>query len=346
MKISIIVTVYNSEDYLERCLNSLIKQTYKNIEIVIVNDGSTDKSYQIISEYQKKDKRVKIINQENKGCVVARLNGIKNATGKYCMFIDSDDWIEENTVERLVKKIEITNVDIIKYRFICEPSKKEQENIIYGKDVIFDKLKKENLYVMLLTTAKLNNLANEIVRSELFNLSNPVLNENINQGDDFLINLDLFYKAEKILLTNDIYYHYEKNENSITNSIKLDRVIKNINDLLYVYNIKEKYVEKFGLNNNIEIVKSTELHAFNGIYNQILKVLQCKELQKKDLVKIQENLKKKKFYERIKNIGKEEIKNKNLVRDKIRLNLLNKKLENNYKYRYIVCLYRKLRSKV
>ena len=105
MKVSVIVPVYNSEKYLKRCLDSIIAQTYNNLEIIIVNDGSTDNSTDIIREYKKKDNRIKEINQKNQGCVIARLNGIKESTGQYCMFVDSDDWIELITIENLVQRI-------------------------------------------------------------------------------------------------------------------------------------------------------------------------------------------------------------------------------------------------
>ncbi|MGL6105767.1 glycosyltransferase family 2 protein [Romboutsia sp.] len=90
-KISVIVPVYNVEKYLERCLNSLLNQTYKNLEIILINDGSTDSSEEIRKKYSKQDEKIKFISQENKGIAETRNVGIKNSTGEYIAFLDSDD---------------------------------------------------------------------------------------------------------------------------------------------------------------------------------------------------------------------------------------------------------------
>lgn len=112
-QISIIVPVYNVEQYLPRCMDSLIRQTYKNIEIIAVNDGSTDESLAILEEYASQDERVCVINQENRGTHIARLEGIRVSRGEYVLFVDSDDWIEESTCEILLLQINKTRDDIL-----------------------------------------------------------------------------------------------------------------------------------------------------------------------------------------------------------------------------------------
>ena len=100
--LSVIIPVYNTEAYLKRCLDSVLGQTYKNIEVICVNDGSTDNSLQILKDYEKKDKRVLVIDKENGGVVSARKAGIKAASGEYCTYVDSDDWIEPNMYESIL----------------------------------------------------------------------------------------------------------------------------------------------------------------------------------------------------------------------------------------------------
>ena len=119
VKISIIVPVYNTEPYLEQCLDSIINQTLEDIEIICVNDGSTDNSLSILEEYASKDNRIRIINQENKGQGFARNNGLKNVNGEYVLFVDSDDWIELNTCEALYKKVNELDLDML---FFCATS--------------------------------------------------------------------------------------------------------------------------------------------------------------------------------------------------------------------------------
>ena len=119
IKISIIVPIYNVEDYLPRCLNSLINQTLKEIEIICVIDGSTDNSYKITKKYAKKDKRIKILNLEsNKGVSVARNTGIKHAKGEYLGFIDADDFVDSRFFEHLYNNR--GNYDLIKGRLLSD----------------------------------------------------------------------------------------------------------------------------------------------------------------------------------------------------------------------------------
>ena len=110
--ISIIVPIYRVEEYLDKCLSSIINQTYKNLEIILVNDGSDDNSIKIAKKYAKKDERIKIIEEDNKGLSCARNTGINASTGKYITFVDSDDFIEENYIEILYKGIKKYKVDI------------------------------------------------------------------------------------------------------------------------------------------------------------------------------------------------------------------------------------------
>ena len=112
VKISVIVPVYNVENYLKKCIDSIINQTFQDIEIICVNDGSTDNSRKILEEYKNKDSRIKIIDKENGGLSSARNAGIKTAEGEFLSFIDSDDWIDKTMLEKLYKNITGLNSDI------------------------------------------------------------------------------------------------------------------------------------------------------------------------------------------------------------------------------------------
>ena len=97
-KVSVIIPVYNGEKTIEKCINSIINQSYKDLEIIIVNDGSTDNTYEICQKYSQKDDRIQVINQENKGVCLARNIGIKFSKGDYIQFVDSDDWLEPSII--------------------------------------------------------------------------------------------------------------------------------------------------------------------------------------------------------------------------------------------------------
>lgn len=116
-KVSIIVPVYNVEEYLPECIDSLIGQTYKNLEIILVDDGAKDKSGNICDEYAKKDERIRVIHKKNGGLGDARNTGAKSATGEYLLFIDSDDWVHEDLVKKTFEAAEAKNADIVLFHF-------------------------------------------------------------------------------------------------------------------------------------------------------------------------------------------------------------------------------------
>ena len=136
--ISVIIPVYNVEKYLRRCVDSVIGQTYKNLEIILVNDGSTDSSGEICDEYKAKDNRIIVINQENRGLSGARNTGIENAKGDYISFIDSDDWIKDDTYQYCISKIKsYVNVDVVQFGII---------NVYSDKKVDVKKTEKVKVY--------------------------------------------------------------------------------------------------------------------------------------------------------------------------------------------------------
>lgn len=114
--ISIIVPIYNAEKYLKRCIESIISQTYLNLEIILVDDGSKDNSSKICDDYANKDNRIKVIHKENEGVSKARNDGLKLATGKYILFVDSDDWLEKEMCEKMINKIISNDSDLV----VCE----------------------------------------------------------------------------------------------------------------------------------------------------------------------------------------------------------------------------------
>lgn len=130
--VSVIVPVYNAEHFIEKCIHSILNQSYKNIELILVNDGSTDNSVKICDSFAKIDNRIKLIHQANSGPSVARNNGIYNAKGKYIQFIDADDYIEENMIETLVNEME-KGLDIV----ICGYKRifKEENKITSTKNI-------------------------------------------------------------------------------------------------------------------------------------------------------------------------------------------------------------------
>ena len=136
-KISIVVPIYNVEKYVKKCIESLIKQTYKNIEIILVDDGSTDSSAEIIDEYANKDSRIIAIHQKNKGVSSARNTGLKAARGEYIGFVDPDDYVDCQMYEVMVNKLQASLADLVVcgYSKIWESSKKTEKFCLTDKIV-------------------------------------------------------------------------------------------------------------------------------------------------------------------------------------------------------------------
>lgn len=147
--VSILVAIYNKEMEISQCIKSLINQTYDNLEIILVNDGSTDSTKEICEKFSKKDNRLKIINKKNEGLEMARRTGLEHATGEYVMFVDGDDWLPKNAVEVLLNVIKKENADVCfgkgkrvidKYGLIKrEPKQDIYNNIVINKNEFKEK---------------------------------------------------------------------------------------------------------------------------------------------------------------------------------------------------------------
>lgn len=137
--VSIVLPIYNVEKYLPKCLDSVLGQTYKNIEIICVNDGSPDGSEKIVCDYMKKDRRITLINQKNQGLSGARNTGIENAKGEYIIFLDSDDWIDPETVQTAIDEMNKENAQLVMWSYVREfPNASVPKNVFEQERIVFD----------------------------------------------------------------------------------------------------------------------------------------------------------------------------------------------------------------
>lgn len=233
--ISIIVPVYNVEKYLEKCLNSLINQTYKNLEIICVNDGSKDNGLAILKEYQAKDERIVVIDKQNEGASIARNVALERVTGDYLMFVDSDDWIEENTCEIALKTIHEESADLVMWPYVKEYSDTSQKKEIFNEDkIVFDKERTKELHRRLfgLMEKELKHPENAdalcTIWGKLYKTSFIKNNKigffdikKIGSYEDGLFNIEVFANLEKVVYINEYFSHYRKdNVSSVTTVFK------------------------------------------------------------------------------------------------------------------------------
>lgn len=225
-KISVIVPVYNAEKYLRCCLDSVTGQTLRDIEIICVDDGSTDQSPQIIEAYAKKDDRIKVIHKENGGLVLARKAGVAAASGAYVGYVDSDDWIEPDMYEKLYEKVREHGCDIVAsglFRQFSDSIVKVTNTIaagVYDSDAIKKHILPSMLYNGIYYQMGVRpNLVNKLFRKELLMSVQMSVPENITNGEDAAVTYPSILAAEKIILTDEIYYHYRQHDSSMSKTL-------------------------------------------------------------------------------------------------------------------------------
>lgn len=216
-KVSVVIPIYNSEKYLNMCIESIIKQTYKNLEIILINDGSKDSSLDICRKYSNIDSRIILIDNKNKGVGYSRNCGIKNATGKYIMFIDSDDVCKSTMIEKLISRIN-NKIDLV----ICGIEFfNEYPKIISEKYYNEDVMSTEEYLNKILIREKIGQFCggpyNKIFKTEIIKNNNVLFREDTNYAEDFIFNLDYLINVNNIYIEQQCLYMYRCNsENSLT----------------------------------------------------------------------------------------------------------------------------------
>lgn len=282
--ISVIVPVYNVENYIDKCIESIINQTYTELEIILINDGSRDLSGEICNKYAKQDKRVIVIHTKNKGVSEARNTGIEVAKGEYLAFVDSDDWIEKNMIEKLYNLATLYNADIVQgnYVRIFDEIEYKQENIKEKLNFLTSEEMLLNLYnkdVMIKNIVIWNKLYNAQLFKKI-RFPKGIIHE------DEAIVYKLYNNSRKIIDINTNIYYYRHTENSIINK-KID--FQNL-DLIYILEERERYFKENNLSN---LVKKNDVYIYNILINYYIQVLRDKEIDYKLVKMIKSEMRKK-----------------------------------------------------
>lgn len=257
MKVSIIIPVYNKEKYLDKSIKSILNQTYENFELIIINDGSTDNSFQICHRFEKKDKRIKVIDIENNGVSNARNIGLKKASGEYIQFIDADDYIATNMLEKMISIVKEYNPDIIINAIQMITEKKENINkikpVFYGMTDINKVM--ENFAGTQKSTGIYGYVHNKFIKKSIIDNNKLMFNKDIWLAEDLDFCLDLYKCISSIYFCEEAYYYYlQEAENSSTTSNKKHDYLQQAKIILKE---KEMLYYKNALNKkNLDIVNS------------------------------------------------------------------------------------------
>ncbi len=201
--VSILVPVYNTAPYLRQCIDSLTGQTYTDLQIVLINDGSTDGSLEIIKELAVDDKRLEVYSQPNRGVAATRYNLLQMAKGDFVLFVDSDDWIEPNTIELLMKEQEKGDYDIVSFQ-MSKPQEK-QDNVYNQEQIV-------RLFLEHITFR--GSLCDKFIKRDLFD--SLEVDKTVSYGEDALIVWQVLLKASMVRVLDEVLYHYRANPTSLS----------------------------------------------------------------------------------------------------------------------------------
>ena len=239
IKVSIIIPAFNSKKYIVRCVESAINQTLKEIEIIIVNDGSTDNTLDLIKNLALKDDRLIVINKKNGGLSSARNAGLDVAKGEYIQHLDGDDWIELKACEEVYQYASKNNVDIV----VCDYYRdNDAGGVKYIRDLKSEKnISSSEEYLIYFFQRKTTPAVwNKLIKKELYeNIRHP---EELFQGEDVAVMPRLILGARKIEKLNQAFVHYIVNPNSITNF----ETTKRMYQLFEAYDMIEYFLKKSG----------------------------------------------------------------------------------------------------
>ena len=210
--VSVLVPAYNAEKTIKRCIDSIICQTYYNIELIVVDDGSSDETLSILSDYSKRDNRIVIKSQSNQGVASARNACLKEANGDYILYIDADDWIESNMIQRMVDLI--GNADIV----LCGNDNSETpDNVSFVPKVQIECWDQQKQMIEFMKHKRMTGMLwNKLIRRKIAN--GIWFDEKTGFGEDAQFLWQILKRSKKMIITNEILYHHVLEENSISHS--------------------------------------------------------------------------------------------------------------------------------
>ncbi|WP_096156439.1 glycosyltransferase family 2 protein [Bacillus sp. FJAT-45066] len=243
---SILIPVYNVEKFLSQCIDSILEQTYQNFEVVLINDGSTDSSGFICSKYAEADKRIKVFNQENQGLLMSRRNAISKATGEYLLFLDSDDYWNNNLLEMVYSAIIKFNCDLVIFKYSRVSEKNlfiKEAHSVFHNEAIFDENNKEELFREILSSSELNNLVCKVVKHSIMDEIDYRPFKGISSGEDLLQSVPLIVNSNKIVYLDKSLYNYRITSGSITTTVnkRFFKDVTIVRETVLTYLKKQKY---------------------------------------------------------------------------------------------------------
>lgn len=246
-KVSVIVPIYNGEGYIHDCLSSIVNQTYQNIEIIIVNDGSTDHSEEIVKLYQEEDSRIVYVDQDNSGPSAARNNGISHSTGEYIAFVDSDDTVDQDYIAILVNKMIDSGADLA----CCGYTDISEYGTIKCSDFTFEGNVSVHSFIEMVCKGTGGVLWSKLFKKNFIEKNKIQMDKKIFMSEDLVFVLQYAALCQSFVSVNDGLYNYNRfNQNSISANISMDylenfiMVTENIKKILHSVDLVENKINE------------------------------------------------------------------------------------------------------
>lgn len=250
--ISVIIPVYNTAAYLPKCLDSICRQTYRNLEIICVDDGSTDGSEKIVEDYKKKDSRIKVIHKSNGGESSARNAGLRSSTGEFVAFVDCDDWLEPVMYEKMMIAMRENALDMVACSYYWETDKESSlvgnnypvSKEVFGRSELF-----QYVYIRDHYRGVTSWIWCKLFKRNLLYKNEKMLefNENLRFGADLIFFLHAAVNAKRICYLEDAFYHYYQRDNSTAHTKDLDVAF----DIVKAYQMMIDYLRENGIETQI-----------------------------------------------------------------------------------------------
>ena len=308
MKLSIIIPAYNTEEYIGQCIESVLNIKEIENEIIIINDGSTDKTFEIVKKYESKNSNIKLINQDNQGASVARNRGIKESTGDYIYFLDSDDWIETGSFEKIVKGIENDynnneEIDVLvgKEKGFSEFTKIETLDERIPKELVGKVISGKEFMEKSIKGRFWNvRLPIYLYRRKLLVEKNIIFPEGRKSNEDEVFSINVFYHAEKLKITNEVFGYYRARSGSIMSILNIrhaEDIFENAKELLETYkdekdtrtkNVIFYMIKRYYKSSMKKAVQCERKDVFETIYKQFR--IDCRKYLFKTRFRKYENL--------------------------------------------------------
>lgn len=282
--ISVIVPVYNAEKYIHKCVDSILNNTYSDIELILVDDGSPDSSPAICDEYAKRDSRVKVIHKENARASAARNDGMKIAQGKYIAFVDSDDWVEKDMFEKMLSTAETHDVDMVMCDItkrgtsdvkISQPARdgfynrEQMETELFGSLIMFENIE----FPITISNCVL------LIKKELVDKNNIRYDEDIHYCEDALMGPKLLYHCQSFYyMKGSYFYNYRTNNQSTSQTF-------NKNKWTHYLRINARLTEYFGKDSKFDFSRQLKINLLYFALNVLSNICASDDTDKKQKVK-------------------------------------------------------------